>query len=74
MINTEYIQNYLIFNRIIFFTNVHNNNMTDFQNYTPFDLQMKNNFVGQWRKIFIENNIFEIETPCHIHRKNVINK
>jgi len=64
MINTEYIKNYLISNKIIFPTNAHDNNMTGFQNYGPIGLKMKNNIVEQWRKIFFENNIFEIEAPA----------
>lgn len=64
MINTEYIKNYLTSNKIIFTTNIHDNNMTGFQNYGPIALKMKNNIIEQWKKIFFEDNIFEIECPA----------
>ena len=47
MINAEYIKNYLISNKIIFTTNIHDNNMTGFQNYGPIGLKMKKNIIEQ---------------------------
>jgi glycyl-tRNA synthetase len=63
MINAEYIKNYLISNKIIFPTNVHDSNITGFQNYGPIGLKMKNNIIEQWKKIFFEDDIYEIEAP-----------
>jgi len=63
MINFEYIKNYLISNKIIFPTNQYDNNMSGFQNYGPIGFKMKNNIIEQWRKIFFEDNIYEIDAP-----------
>ncbi len=63
MINQEYIKNYLIENKIIFPTNLHDNIQSGFQNYGPIGLKIKNKIINIWRKNFIEENIFEIESP-----------
>lgn len=63
MINFEYVKNYLISNKIIFPTNQYDNNMSGFQNYGHNGLKMKNNIIEQWRKIFFEDNIYEIDAP-----------
>ena len=63
-ITAEYIKNYLIDNKIIFPTNIHDNVLSGFQNYGPIGLKIKNNIIDVWRKIFIQSlqsNIFEIE-------------
>jgi glycyl-tRNA synthetase len=73
MINNEYIKNYLNSNKIIFPTNTHDNNMAGFQNYGPIGVKMKNNIIEQWRKIFIEDNIYEIEAPA-ISTKQVLSR
>ena len=63
-INQEYIKNYLIDNKLIFPTNLHDNVLSGFQNYGPVGLKIKLNIINAWRKIFIENdNIFEIDAP-----------
>jgi glycyl-tRNA synthetase len=64
-INQEYIKNYLIDNKIIFPTNLHDNVLSGFQNYGPIGLKIKQNIINTWRKIFIQknDNIFEIDAP-----------
>ena len=64
-INQEYIKNYLIDNKIIFPTNLHDNVLSGFQNYGPVGLKIKSNIINTWRKIFIQknDNIFEIDAP-----------
>lgn len=64
-INQEYIKNYLIDNKIIFPTNLHDNILSGFQNYGPVGLQIKSNIINVWRKVFIQKNtnIFEIDAP-----------
>ena len=60
IINQEYIKNYLIDNKIIFPTNLHDNVLNGFQNYGPIGLKIKSNILNEWRKIFIQDdNIFE---------------
>ncbi len=63
-INQEYIRNYLIDNKLIFPTNLHDNVLSGFQNYGPVGLKIKLNIIDAWRKIFFENdNIFEMDAP-----------
>ena len=63
-INQEYIKNYLIDNKIIFPTNLHDNVLNGFQNYGPVGLKIKSHIISQWRKIFIQDDtIFEIDAP-----------
>ncbi len=62
IINQEYIKNYLIDNKIIFPTNLHDNVLNGFQNYGPVGLKIKSHIISQWRKIFIQDDtIFEID-------------
>ncbi len=67
MINPDYIKNYLVENKIIFSTNVHDNNQSGFQNYGPIGLKIKNKIINGWRKNFVNPdnkiNIYEIESP-----------
>jgi glycyl-tRNA synthetase len=64
MVNQDYIKNYLIDNKLIFPTNLHDNLLSGFQNYGPIGLKIKSNIINSWRKIFIQDdNIFEIDAP-----------
>lgn len=67
MIDSDYIKNYLIENKIIFPTNVHDGRQSGFQNYGPVGLAIKNNIVNVWRENFVcfdrKINIFEIDSP-----------
>lgn len=64
MLNQEYIKNYLVNNKLIFPTNLHDNVLSGFQNYGPIGLKIKSNIINTWKKIFIQDdNIFEIDAP-----------
>lgn len=67
MINSDYVKNYLIKNKIIFPTNVHDGGHSGFQNYGPIGLKIKNNIIDIWRNNFVnfdkKINIFEIDSP-----------
>ena len=85
MINPDYIKNYLIENKIIFPTNIHDGGQSGFQNYGPIGLRIKNNIINAWRDNFVcfdrKINIFEIDSPVvsshkvltrsgHVHKFN----
>jgi glycyl-tRNA synthetase len=73
-INQEYIKNYLIDNKIIFPTNLHDNVLNGFQNYGPVGLKIKSHIISQWRKIFIQDDtIFEFDAPV-ILNENVLDR
>lgn len=55
-VNQDYIKNYLIDNKIIFPTNLHDNLLGGFQNYGPIGLKIKCNIINSWRKIFIQDD------------------
>jgi glycyl-tRNA synthetase len=81
MTNPEYIKQFLIHNKIIFPTNIHDNVMGGFQNYGPFGLKIKNNVINVWRNLFVEQdtNVFEIESPvispnCVLTRSGHVSK
>ncbi len=61
--NSEYVKQYLIHNKIVFPTNAHDNTMGGFQNWGPIGLKIKNNIIEVWRRLFIKDNIYEIDVP-----------
>ncbi len=67
MINPDYVKNYLIENKIIFPTNIHDGGQSGFQNYGPIGLRIKNNIISLWRNNFVnfdkKINIYEIDSP-----------
>jgi glycyl-tRNA synthetase len=74
MITPDYIKKYLIENKIIFPTGIHDGGQSGFQNYGPIGLKFKNKIIETWRKNFIfTQNIFEIDAPV-ISNQNVLTK
>lgn len=63
MISLDYIKKYLIENKIVFPTGIHDGGQSGFQNYGPIGLKIKNKIIDTWRKYFIKQNIFEIDAP-----------
>ncbi len=68
-LSTDYIKNYLNSNKIIFSTNIHDNNQSGFQNYGPIGVAIKNNIINVWRKNFVFNSIYEIECPTILNEQ-----
>ena len=63
VLSPEQIKNFLIHKKIIFQTNQLDGGMSGYQTYGHIGTIIKNRIINIWRQIFIDNNIYEIETP-----------
>ena len=72
-LSIDKVRSHLIENKFIQPTAQSYNGSKGIQTYAPLGLILKNKIINSWRKYFITNDIFEIETPILTKKEILVN-